>query len=360
MIPSLNLWQQDAFAILLAALNPDSHLLGISTVDGNAALKETTYNTLAVLQAIGSSSVPVFAGASKPLVREPCNAPEVHGASGLDGVTLLPKPSAPAHLLDLKYVAEHLMAQPPSTAWVVATGPLTNIANLLDFEPRIAGHIRGLSIMGGSIGGDFTDAPLGVKNRTGENFGNITPFAEFNIYVDPEAAQKLFDNEILAQKTTLIPLDLTHQVRGDPAVLQYLFGMQHYIAQGPNQKHELSVVRRLFYEILTFFADTYHSTFGIADGPPLHDPLAVWVALRPELFEDREKNTGVSERWQVRVTTKGARYNADEDPSNRLGQTVVFKSSNDGVRIPKNLEKEKFWKAINDALVSAEEKASEP
>lgn len=180
----------DALAILVAGHSPGVHFLGISTVYGNAALPHTTYNSRAILKAIGREDVSVYAGAARPLLKQPCHAPDIHGESGLDGTTCLPCPSVEArtdkNAVDAIYDA--LVAERPGTAWLVATGALTNIAVLFEKYPSLIDHICGLSIMGGAVGGGFADAALGSvldKNR----FGNHTQFAEFNIYCDPDAAQ---------------------------------------------------------------------------------------------------------------------------------------------------------------------------
>lgn len=162
------------------------------------------------------------------------------------------------------------MKQPPKTAWVVATGPLTNVALLFATFPEVADHIAGLSIMGGAVGGDFTDAPKGRVKDQGERLGNKTPWAEFNIYVDPESAKSIFSHPILAPKTTLITLDLTHQCLATEAVREKLL-------YGSDRSKEPSHLRRLLNEILIFFASTYSEIFHIGSGPPLHDPLAVAI-----------------------------------------------------------------------------------
>lgn len=174
----------DALAILIAARSPDLRLLGISTVYGNAPLEKTTYNTRAVLQAIGRTDVPVYPGASGPLEREACFAPGIHGETGLDGTTCLPKPTVEAKTdmsaIDAMYRA--LSAQPAGTAWLVAVGTLTNVAKLFDKYPDLAEHISGLSVMGGCIGEGFTDAPLGTiqaGDGAQDRCGNWTPFAEY-------------------------------------------------------------------------------------------------------------------------------------------------------------------------------------
>ncbi|KAF6237170.1 hypothetical protein HO173_004638 [Letharia columbiana] len=176
---------QDAFAILLAAYDPCLHLLGISTVHGNASLAQTTNNTLSVLAAIGRPDVPVHPGAAKPFCRNAVHAADIHGVSGLDGTTLLPKPAVgpvtkPNAVLAMRH---RLMEQPEGTAWLVATGTLTNVALLFATFPELVEHLKGLSVMGGAIGGGFTDAPMGHVKGEGERFGNWTRWAEFNIYV---------------------------------------------------------------------------------------------------------------------------------------------------------------------------------
>jgi len=300
----------DAFAILLASYSPGVKLLGISTVYGNAPLTNTTYNTRAVLEAVGRTDVPVYAGASRPKSREPCHAPDIHGDSGLDGTTCLPEPTVPARsdlsAVDAMYRA--LSEEPAGTVWLVATGALTNVAELFAVYPSLADHIAGLSIMGGAVGDGFTKAPMGKRQGETGSFGNHTPFAEFNIYCDPEAADAIFSNEVLAKKTTLIPLDLTHQFLATNQVqLGLLFGFGREMRNEPTMK-DVSTVRRLFFEILTFFARTYAEVFDLTDGPPTHDPLAVAAAFRPSLFYcnvDGNPGDQQTERFKVEVVTEG-------------------------------------------------------
>lgn len=198
---------QDAYALLLAAHSPQLHLLGVTTVHGNASLKNTTYNTRSILEAIGRRDVPVYPGSSKPMFRDAVHAEAIHGMyftfnwcishfssclclhlpgeSGLDGVTLLPEPIQAAveevNFMDAMYNA--LIGTPPKSAWFVATGTLTNVGRLLEAHPDIAEHLGGVSIMGGAVGGGFTDAVLGKVKGEGERFGNWTAFAEFNVSV---------------------------------------------------------------------------------------------------------------------------------------------------------------------------------
>lgn len=176
---------KDAFAILLAAHHPNLHLLGVSTVHGNASLEKTTTNTLSILTAIGRPDIPVHPGAARPFCRVAVYAPDIHGATGLDGTTCLPSPAAKPVTKPNAILAMHhaLMEQPKGTAWLVATGALSNVALLFATFPALVEHIKGLSIMGGAIGGGFTDAPMGHVRGEGERFGNTTAYAEFNVYV---------------------------------------------------------------------------------------------------------------------------------------------------------------------------------
>lgn len=144
-----------------------------------------TWNALSILTAIGRPDIPVHPGAERPFCREVSHAPKIHGTTGLDGTNLLPKPitqavKKPGAVLAMRHA---LMSEPKGEAWLVATGALTNIALLFATFPEVAEHIKGLSIMGGAVGGGFTDASVGVTEGKVEKFGNHTPWAEFNIYV---------------------------------------------------------------------------------------------------------------------------------------------------------------------------------
>ncbi len=168
---------------MLGAHDPRFHLLGVSSVHGNAALDRTTFNSLAILEAIGKRDVKVYPGAAKPIQRDAVHAADIHAESGLGGATLLPEPKQPAatdvDFLEAMYKA--LISTPPNTAWLVATGALTNVGLLFQRYPDLAAHLKGLSIMGGAVGGGFTDAPLGHIKGQGECFGNWSPYAEFNV-----------------------------------------------------------------------------------------------------------------------------------------------------------------------------------
>jgi uridine nucleosidase len=269
------------------------------------------------------------------------------GQTGLDGTTHLPQPIAqaiekPNAVLAMRHA---LLAETQGTSWLVATGTLTNVALLFAAFPDLVGHIKGLSIMGGAIGGGFTDAPLGTVKGEGERFGNTTAWAEFNIYCDPEAAQAIFSNAELAAKTTLIPLDLTHQMLATQEV-------QNRVLRAAT----LTNIGHLFHDILVFFAGTYREVFGLSDGPPLHDPVAVAVLLDDQtnsnsLFDDQG-----GERWHVKVETDGL-HGALRSERVQVGRTIASKMSDgeNGVRIPRKTDTERFWKMIEECLHLAQD-----
>lgn len=153
-------------------------------------------------------------------------------------------------------MAAALKAELPGTAWIVATGALTNVGALIRKHPELASHVKGLSVMGGSIGGGFSDAPLGkVDGR--ERVGNYTPYAEFNILVDPEAAAELFGNEVLAPKTVVAPLDLTHQVLATEEVRSLLLHGKGSVNGDKDDGKGKTTLRTMLVELLYFFAHTY-------------------------------------------------------------------------------------------------------
>ncbi|KAF2657072.1 Inosine/uridine-preferring nucleoside hydrolase [Lophiostoma macrostomum CBS 122681] len=344
----------DAYALLICAHDPRIQFLGVSTVHGNAPLDQTTFNARGLLEALGKRDVNVYTGASKPIVREAVHAADIHGESGLDGVTLLPQPIEPA-IKDvdcLEAIYKALIATPPGTAWLVSTGTLTNIGMLFQKHTDLPGHIKGLSIMGGAVGGGFTNAPMGKVKGEGERFGNWTSYAEFNIYCDPEASHFIFSHPILSQKTTLIPLDVSHQVLGTKTVRQtQLFGSDQPLdASATDTSRTPSPLRALFTQIMSFFAHTYAEVFAITEGPPLHDPLAVVAAVDPSIFDDRG-----GERFKVDIVTEGV-HSVTQSEVGELGRTKVTKlpAGEAGCRIPRSVDLAKFWGLIESCLKSAD------
>ncbi|KPI36775.1 Uridine nucleosidase [Cyphellophora attinorum] len=337
----------DACAILLAAYHPALHLLGISTVYGNSSLTKTTNNALAVLEAIGKPEVPVFPGAAKPFCRIHHSAVDIHGESGLDGTDLLPVPSRKPlkHVNAIKEMRDSIMACAPNTAWIVPTGTLTNVALLFATFPEVVDHIKGLSIMGGAIGGEFSDVYLGPEytgkdGQKHKRVGNTTPFAEFNIWCDAEASNSVFRNPVLRKKTYLIPLDITHQAVVTKDIREMLlYGLNK---SGPQPTR----LRRMFNELLMFFAHTYDTVFAMKEGPPLHDPLAVAILLWNHADEETRINFDDrgGERWNVDVVLSGE----------QVGRTVAV-SEKAGIVIPRTLDLKKFWQTLEECMERADQ-----
>ncbi|ESZ90833.1 hypothetical protein SBOR_8778 [Sclerotinia borealis F-4128] len=352
----INVWldcdpgHDDAFAILLCTQHPNLHLLGLSTVHGNSSITHTTYNATSLLTSMSSTHIPVYRGAGTGLVRPAVHAPAIHGESGLEGTSLLPTPtcsalSEPA----IDAMATALFATPAGSAWLVATGALTNIAACFAKYEGLAEHVRGVSIMGGAIGNGFTGAVMGVVGDR-ERIGNWSVWAEFNILVDPEAAAFIFEHEVLRGKTTLIPLDVTHQVLATRELMDVLRGEKEGVSG--------SALRIMLVELLGFFAATYDRVFGMSEGPPLHDPLAVAVILDgivgAEIPFYDHKDGGKRERFEVKVVTEGSHDDAQN--GSETGRTIVrlLPDGEEGVKIPRGLDIKRFWEVVEDCLSRAD------
>lgn len=253
---------------------------------GNASLEKTTKNAFSVLAAIGKhDAVPVHAGAAHALERAPIHAPtDIHGESGLDGTALLPRPSpqqtasayAGAGAVDA--MAAALRACAPGSAWVAATGACTNVAALFARHPELRAHVAGVSIMGGSVGGGFTPAVMGVVDGA-QRVGNYTPWAEFNVLIDPEAAAAILADAVLAPKTTLVPLDLTHLVLATKDVQDMLlYGPEGEGEGGPREGRGKTDLRVMLVELLNFFAATYRCVFVSLS------PLPIYLLCLQDVF----------------------------------------------------------------------------
>jgi purine nucleosidase len=247
----------DAAAIMLACGSPELELLAVTTVAGNVSLDKTTRNALKVLSLTGRTDVPVAAGASRPLKRTLHTAEDVHGQSGLDG-PYIPDAAFEADRRSATELLAETLESSPEPVTLVPTGPLTNIALFLRERPDLAENVSRLVLMGGSIG-----------------LGNTTPAAEFNIYVDPEAASEVFESGL---PITMCGLDVTHRA-----------------GAGPEEREKLRSLGDLGKTVagfLEFFAGTYEEIYGF-DAPPLHDPVAVAAVVEPEVLETRPMNVAV-------------------------------------------------------------------
>lgn len=250
--------QDDAVAILLALASPELDVLGITVVAGNVPLPLTELNTRKIVELAGRPDIPIFAGCAEPTDRILVTAEHVHGRTGLDGPTL-PDPQAQlqsAHAVD--FIIETLRSTPDVT--LCPLGPLTNIATTLKRAPDIAQNIREIVLMGG---GYFEG-------------GNITPAAEFNIYVDPTAADIVFRSGV---PITVLPLDVTHQALVTPPRLEAFRAL-------PNRAGPAIA------ELTDFFERYDKEKYG-SEGAPLHDPTVIAYLLDPTLFESRHINVTI-------------------------------------------------------------------
>ena len=173
---------------------------------------------------------------------------------------------------------------------------------------------------------------------------------------DPEAAKSIFSNRALAAKTTLIPLDLTHQVLATREVQKTLLTGTSFTESSMAAKN----LRQMFHDLLLFFAHTYSEVYGLTEGPPLHDPIAVAVLLEAVTGSNMRFADGGGERWHVKVVTDGL-HSRHEAERGQVGRTVVTKSARGGgVRIPRSMQVESFWKIIDSCLEAAEKAISDP
>ncbi|MGR3543707.1 MAG: nucleoside hydrolase [Paracoccus sp. (in: a-proteobacteria)] len=278
--------QDDAVAILLALASPELEVLGITTVAGNVPLPLTTLNALKILELAGRADLPVFAGCEAPLRRRLVTAEHVHGKTGLDGIEL-PVPATAArdrHAVD--FIVETLRREPAGSVTLVPIGPLTNIARALERAPDIAARIRRIVIMGGAY----------------FEVGNITPAAEFNIYVDPEAARAVF---AAGAPLVILPLDATHEALTSRGWIETMRGM-------PGRCGPAVASWTDFFE--RFDRDKYGS-----EGAPLHDPCTIAWLLRPDLFEGREINVEIETQGEFTTgMTVAVWWRVSDRPANAL------------------------------------------
>ncbi|TNI83386.1 pyrimidine-specific ribonucleoside hydrolase RihA [Aeromonas veronii] len=275
----------DAIALILALASPELKVLAVTTSAGNQTPDKTLNNALRILTLLGRDDIPVAAGAPKPLARELIIADNVHGESGLDGPKLPDPAFAPQGMTGIELMARSLResAEPVT---LVPTGPLTNIALLLAAHPELKDKIARIVLMGGAAGA-----------------GNWTPAAEFNIYVDPEAADMVFKSGI---PITMCGLDVTHEAQVMDEDIERVRAITNPVAQ-------------CVAGLLDFFM-IYHRDpkWGFA-GAPLHDPCTIAWLLAPELFHGVECRVDIETSGEHTVgMTVVDRYGLTGKPANAL------------------------------------------
>lgn len=292
----------DAMAIILAAAHPGIDLKAITTVAGNQSLEKTTLNARRVASLIGLDDVPISSGASGPLHGVLRTAPEVHGQSGLDGPTFAcpTVPEAKPSAIDL---LSGVLQSSPDPMTVIALGPLTNIAALLAARPECKRQIKEIVLMGGST-----------------ERGNITPYAEFNIFVDPEAADIVFSSGL---PVTMCGLNVTHQALVTEDVIQRISALATPLAE-------------TCVELLTFFSGTYRQVWGFA-APPLHDPVAVARVIDPAIVSTVRVPVAIE---MAGTHTRGA---TSVDLHHLTGMP-------DNADVATTLDTARFWDLVIDAI----------
>ncbi|WP_449355281.1 nucleoside hydrolase [Virgibacillus natechei] len=295
----------DAIAIILAASKISRlNIEAITTVAGNVEVEKNTLNALKVSDIVGLEGVSVVQGADRPLLKKREIAGEIHGETGLDGPALPEIPSkqvSEGHAVDL-IIDKVLKSDQDIT--LVATGPLTNIALAMMKEPTIVPKVQEIVVMGGGT------------------FGNWTPAAEFNIYVDAEAAKAVFES---GAPVTMFGLDVTHQAIATESIIHELSKIDNNVAD-------------FVVELLQFFSKTYKDVFGF-EGGPIHDACTVAYLMDPSLFDFKQVH--------VDIETKG---------EYTYGMTAVDHLSVTGnepnVKFAHNLHKSKFWDLFTNVLKS--------
>ena len=300
MILDCDTGHDDAIALMVAAKHPDIELLGVTVVAGNQTLDKTLPNTLHVCQHLGIE-VPVYGGMDRPMVRDQVVAADVHGKSGLDGPVFgeLTRKAEEKHAV--QYLIDTLMASEGDIT-LVPVGPLTNIGMALRLQPKIASKIKRIVLMGGAV-----------------NLGNTTPSAEFNIFVDPEAAHVVFSSGV---PVVMMGLDLTNTALADLHIIERMEGIGNKAG-------------KLFGDIMRFTLRS-QAVNGLTAGP-VHDVTAVTYLVAPEIYHTVDAHVEID-------LSKGPSY----------GRTVC--DVNDRFHLPKNatiglsIDLEKFWDIVETTL----------
>jgi inosine-uridine nucleoside N-ribohydrolase len=288
----------DAIAILLALRSPELKVEAITPVSGNVPLELTLPNALRLVEIAGRTDIPVAPGASHPLTRRLVTAKYAHGNNGMGGVEF-PMPSTKPSRESANEIISRIVRGSPGEITIVAVGPLTNIAMVLRSDPEIAAMIRGIAIMGGSLSG-----------------GNVTPSAEFNLYVDPEAARIVFDSHI---PLTMVGLDVTRKVLLREDHVQLLEAAKNPVSQAAGRVMRATIER---------MRDSHN-----APVVAMHDPLTVASLIDPgiltlrdyyvEIETSGELTAGESVGYQHAPMRKSAPLETGEPESPESAQTFT-------------------------------------
>ena len=279
--------QDDAIAILLALASPDEiEVLGITAVAGNVPLSLTAKNARIICELAGKPETKVFAGCDRPMGRALVTAEHVHGQTGLDG-PVLPDPVMPLqdqHGVD--FIIETLRAEPAGTVTLCPLGPLTNIATAFERAPDIVEKVQEIVLMGGAY----------------FQVGNITPAAEFNIYVDPQAADIVFKS---GAPIVVMPLDVTHKA---------------LVTTARNERfRDIGTPVGIAVAQMTDFFERFDKEKYGSEGAPLHDPCVTAYLIRPDLFAGRKINVEIETQSELTMgMTVADWWGVTDRPKNAL------------------------------------------
>ena len=311
----------DAVAILLAAGNPDIELLGLTTVGGNHTIDHVTRNAQQVLTVAGLTSVPVYRGATRPLLNDVVTAEDIHGDTGMEihGFEL-PEPAVGVQDDGaVQWIVDTLMREEPGTVTLVPTGPLTNIALAARLEPRIVPRVREVVLMGGAYGA-----------------GNYSPSAEFNIAVDPEAAAIVFGED---WPVVMVGLDLTHQALATPEVEARFAALGTFAG-----------------DFVVGLIDAFRRNYKDAQGfnnPPVHDPCAVAYVIDPSVVETVAVPVSVELAGSLtrgRTVADLRAFGAATASGSSFGDVDGSAASACNTSVATRLDVDRFWDLVVDAV----------
>lgn len=303
----------DMLAIFLAAKHV--HVVGITTTHGNQSLEKTTLNARKSVELGGLTHIPIAKGLPRPLVNEPRYGPEIHGQSGLDGADL-PEPTVelhPMHAVD--FILE--MSHRYDDLILVPTGPLTNVAAALIKDPTLGERIQGISWMGGSV-----------------TYGNATAAAEFNSFADPEAAHVVFNSGIPLK---MFGLNVTRMASATVSRLDEMRAIGTGFA-------------RTVADLVEFYRASLNNVFGL-EGASLHDPLAIAIFIKPELFTMREMNVKIElEGTHTRGMTVCDYRHVLGSGADIKGQSGIIRGDLPNCEVATDLDVDGFFKLLLETI----------
>ena len=287
----------DAVAIMFAAASEEIDILGITCVGGNVGLDSTVNNALKVCSLIERTDIKIYSGASKPIHYELFTAEYVHGKTGLDkkGDRILITTDYKIENIDAVDFILQTCHNAKEPIYLCPTGPLTNIALSLQKDPSIKNKIKEIVFMGGAA----------------MCLGNTTPSAEFNIYVDPHAANIVLNSGI---PLTMMGLDVTHQVNVNKKII-------NFILENNNKSS------KFFSELMEFYT-IFHKKLYDTEDTPLHDPCVIAYLIKPDIFSGKFVNVTVEENSEL---TRGETVVDWLGVTKRKPNCLVMNKANDDI-----------------------------